>query len=153
MTTSTQRAFSSKNVVLPDHSEPVPATIIVDTSTGKITDVLHGLRSPTDFPDIEDQYWLDVDEKYIIPGLVDAHVHLNEPGRTHWEGFRTGTQAAASGGVTTVVDMPLNSIPPTTTVANLEEKRKAARGQCWTDVAFWGGVIPGNQVCSPQAID
>ena len=76
-----------------------------------------------------------------------AHVHLNEPGRTDWEGFWTGTRAAASGGITTVVDMPLNSIPPTTTVENLATKRDAARTtQCWTDVAFWGGVIPGNQV-------
>ena len=84
-------------------------------------------------------------------------MHLNEPGRTEWEGFWTGTRAAASGGVTTVVDMPLNSIPPTTTVAHLEQKRAAARGQCWTDVAFWGGVIPGNQVrfssCAVNAID
>jgi allantoinase len=71
-------------------------------------------------------------------------VHLNEPGRTEWEGFYTGTRAAASGGVTTVVDMPLNSIPPTTTVGNLEIKRAAAAGQCWVDYAFWGGVIPGN---------
>jgi allantoinase len=78
-----------------------------------------------------------------------AHVHLNEPGRTDWEGFATGTQAAASGGVTVVVDMPLNSIPPTTTVPNLHTKRQAAQGQCWTDVGFWGGVIPGNQVCAP----
>jgi allantoinase len=76
-----------------------------------------------------------------------AHVHLNEPGRTDWEGFETGTRAAASGGVTTVVDMPLNSVPPTTTVDHLEIKRQAACGQCWSDIAFWGGVIPGNQVC------
>lgn len=76
---------------------------------------------------------------------VSAHVHLNEPGRTHWEGFWTGTLAAAAGGVTTVVDMPLNSIPPTTTPKNLEIKRAAAKGQCWTDVAFWGGLIPGNE--------
>ena len=69
---------------------------------------------------------------------------MNEPGRTDWEGFATGTRAAVSGGVTTVVDMPLNSIPPTTTVANLEVKRSAARGQVHADVAFWGGVIPGN---------
>jgi allantoinase len=75
-----------------------------------------------------------------------AHVHLNEPGRTAWEGFYTGTKAAASGGITTLVDMPLNSLPPTTTVSNLETKRQAAQGQCHTDVAFWGGVIPGNQV-------
>jgi Dihydroorotase and related cyclic amidohydrolases len=78
--------------------------------------------------------------------VISAHVHLNEPGRTDWEGFWTGTSAAASGGITTVVDMPLNSIPPTTTVANLELKRRAAQGQCFTDVAFWGGVIPENQV-------
>ena len=77
-------------------------------------------------------------------------MHLNEPGRTEWEGFWTGTQAASSGGVTTVVDMPLNSIPPTTTRENLNVKRKAAEGQCWVDVAFWGGVIPGNQVTLPQ---
>ncbi|KAK5275540.1 Allantoinase, partial [Exophiala xenobiotica] len=77
--------------------------------------------------------------------LVDAHVHLNEPGRTEWEGFYTGTQAAAFGGVTTVVDMPLNAIPPTTTVAGLQEKIKAAQGQCWVDVGFYGGIIPGNE--------
>ena len=79
--------------------------------------------------------------------LGSAHVHLNEPGRADWEGFYTGTRAAASGGITTVVDMPLNSIPPTTTVENLEAKRAVAKGQCVTDVAFWGGVIPKNQVC------
>jgi len=78
--------------------------------------------------------------------LPSAHVHLNEPGRTDWEGFWTGTRAAASGGVTTVIDMPLNSIPPTTTVDNLAIKREAAHGQCHVDVGFWGGVIPGNQV-------
>lgn len=82
--------------------------------------------------------------------IISAHVHLNEPGRTDWEGFWTGTRAAASGGVTTVVDMPLNSIPPTTTVEYLQAKRKAALGQCHTDVAFWGGVIPGNQACTPH---
>ena len=75
-----------------------------------------------------------------------AHVHLNEPGRTDWEGFWTGTRAAISGGTTTVVDMPLNSIPPTTTLANFNVKRSSADGQCWADVAFWGGAIPGNQV-------
>lgn len=75
-----------------------------------------------------------------------AHVHLNEPGRTDWEGFWSGTRAAVSGGITTVVDMPLNSIPPTTTVENLLIKQKSAQGQCWSDIAFWGGAIPGNQV-------
>lgn len=84
------------------------------------------------------------DDDIVMAGLVDTHVHLNEPGRTDWEGFQTATRAAAAGGVTTLVDMPLNSIPPTTTPANLEAKLKAARGQCYVDVGFWGGVIPGN---------
>ena len=80
----------------------------------------------------------------VMPGNVDAHVHVNEPGRTQWEGFETATMAAAAGGVTTIVDMPLNSIPPTTTLAGFEEKLAAAEGKCAVDVAFWGGVVPGN---------
>jgi allantoinase len=80
----------------------------------------------------------------LLPGLVDTHVHVNEPGRTEWEGFATATRAAAAGGVTTIVDMPLNSLPPTTTVAALREKQAAARGQCLVDVGFWGGAVPGN---------
>ncbi|MEP6691565.1 MAG: allantoinase AllB [Gemmatimonadaceae bacterium] len=87
---------------------------------------------------------IDVGDRVIMPGLVDTHVHCNEPGRTQWEGFRTATRAAAAGGITTIVDMPLNSIPATTTVAALEAKRAAARGQCAVDVGFWGGVVPGN---------
>jgi allantoinase len=79
-----------------------------------------------------------------MPGLVDSHVHINEPGRTEWEGFASATRAAAAGGVTTVIDMPLNSIPPTTTVVGLREKLAAADGQCFVDVGFWGGVVPGN---------
>jgi allantoinase len=86
------------------------------------------------------------EDTVVMPGLVDTHVHINEPGRTDWEGFATATRAAAAGGVTTLVDMPLNSIPPTTTVANLRAKMKAAEQQCFVDVAFWGGVIPGNTV-------
>ena len=78
------------------------------------------------------------------PGLVDTHVHINDPGRADWEGFEHATRAAAAGGVTTLVDMPLNSIPATTTVAGLERKRTAARGRCHVDVGFWGGVVPGN---------
>lgn len=84
------------------------------------------------------------DDTVIMPGLVDSHVHINEPGRTGWEGFTTATQAAAAGGVTTVIDMPLNSVPPTTTVNGFEQKLEAAREQCFVDVGFWGGVIPGN---------
>jgi len=84
---------------------------------------------------------VDVGERVILPGLVDTHVHVNEPGRTEWEGFETATRAAAAGGVTTIVDMPLNSIPPTTTVAALEEKRAAAEGKVQVDVGFWGGAV------------
>src|SRR6202795_3777148 len=78
-------------------------------------------------------------ESVVMPGLVDTHVHINEPGRTDWEGFETATRAAAAGGVTTLIDMPLNSIPATTTVAALEIKRAAARKKCWVNVGFWGG--------------
>src|SRR3984957_11263352 len=88
----------------------------------------------------------------ILPGLVDTHVHINEPGRTEWEGFRTATRAAAAGGVTTVIDMPLNSIPPTTTAANLEIKFNAAKGACAIDFGFWGGLIPENLHDLPELI-
>jgi len=86
----------------------------------------------------------DFGDLVISPGIVDTHVHINEPGRTEWEGFDTATRAAAAGGVTTLVDMPLNSIPATTTAGALEAKRAAARGKCSIDVGFWGGVVPGN---------
>jgi allantoinase len=84
------------------------------------------------------------EESVLMPGLVDTHVHINEPGRTDWEGFKSATRAAAAGGVTTLVEMPLNSIPPTTTLAGFEAKLFAAEGQCMVDVGFWGGVVPGN---------
>ncbi len=80
----------------------------------------------------------------LIPGLVDSHVHINEPGRTQWEGFESATKAGAAGGVTTLIDMPLNSIPPTVNTDALEVKIKAATGKCSVDVGFWGGSIPGN---------
>ena len=80
----------------------------------------------------------------VMAGLVDTHVHVNEPGRTDWEGFESATRAAAAGGVTTIIDMPLNSIPPTTTKNGFEEKLASARGKCHVDVGFWGGVVPGN---------
>ncbi|NMR30685.1 allantoinase AllB [Crystallibacter degradans] len=83
-------------------------------------------------------------DETLIPGLVDTHVHVNEPGRTEWEGFASATRAAAAGGVTTIIDMPLNSIPPTVNAAALEEKRNAARDQAFVDVGFWGGAVPGN---------
>ena len=81
----------------------------------------------------------------ILPGLVDTHVHINEPGRTEWEGFHTATRAAAAGGYTTLIDMPLNCLPETTTVAALETKREAARGQCFVDWMSWGGAVADNQ--------
>jgi allantoinase len=84
------------------------------------------------------------DDAFVMPGLVDTHVHVNEPGRTDWEGFETATRAAAAGGTTTIVEMPLNSIPATTTLAGLGAKLAAAEGKCAVDVAFWGGVVPGN---------
>lgn len=87
---------------------------------------------------------LDCGELMLLPGLVDSHVHMNDPGRTSWEGAEHATRAAAAGGVTTVVDMPLNSIPATTNAAGLEAKRSSLRGRCYVDVGFWGGVVPGN---------
>jgi allantoinase len=87
---------------------------------------------------------VDAGDTLVFPGLVDTHVHVNEPGRTEWEGFATATRAAAAGGVTTLLDMPLNSIPPTTGVAALETKRAAALGRCAVDIGFLGGLVPGN---------
>lgn len=86
----------------------------------------------------------DFGESVLLPGLVDSHVHINEPGRTDWEGFETATRAAASGGVTTLVDMPLNCVPETTDVHALDAKRAAAQGKSWVDWAAWGGVVRGN---------
>jgi len=86
----------------------------------------------------------DLGNNILMPGLVDSHVHINEPGRTEWEGFNTATQAAAAGGITTLVDMPLNCIPVTTTKAAFEEKLKAVKDKLWVDCGFWGGVIPDN---------
>jgi allantoinase len=87
---------------------------------------------------------VDLGNLALLPGLVDTHVHVNEPGRTEWEGFATATRAALAGGVTTICDMPLNSVPATVSVAALREKIAAAAGQCAVDVAFWGGAVPGN---------
>lgn len=118
------------------------ATIVISQSSGKISAVFDSVIPLSDFP--AGTPYFDYSPYILLPGLVDAHVHLNEPGRTEWEGFYSGTQAAAFGGVTTVMDMPLNAIPPTTTVAGFKEKVNAALGQCWVDVGFYGGVIPGN---------
>ncbi len=95
-----------------------------------------------DLPEAVDLH--DYGDLILLPGLVDTHVHINEPGRTEWEGFWTATRAAAAGGVTTLVDMPLNCLPETVNVAALEAKRCAAQGQAWVDWAAWGGVVRGN---------
>jgi allantoinase len=122
----------SRRVVTPEGVRP--AAIHVDD--GVITRVAAWADAPADV--------VDYGELAVLPGIVDTHVHLNEPGRTEWEGFATATRAAAVGGVTTLVDMPLNSIPPTTTREAFAAKRAAAKGQCAVDVGFWGGVVPGN---------
>lgn len=112
------------------------AAILV--ASGKIMDVVSLSDVPAGIP-VE-----DAGDLSIIPGLVDSHVHVNEPGRTEWEGFHTATRAAAAGGVTTIVDMPLNCIPVTTTLQALDQKLEAIEGLLRVDCAFWGGVIPGN---------
>ncbi len=124
-----------RKVVLPE--AVVPASIHIEG--GRITSV-------DAYDEVEPNCKvIEADEESVVmPGLVDTHVHINEPGRTNWEGFKTATLAAAAGGVTTLVDMPLNSIPPTTTLAGFKSKLEAARGNCHVDIGFWGGVVPGN---------
>lgn len=135
-------AVRSDRVVLPDGVRP--ATLVI--RSGRISALL-GYDEVSDAPELEVH---DVSGLVVSPGLVDAHVHVNEPGRTHWEGFATATRAAAAGGVTTLVDMPLNSIPPTTNLQALKEKRAAAAGQVWVDVAFWGGVVSDDTSHVPE---
>ena len=114
-----------------------PATLFIhDDKLGSI--------APYDARVPEDVKLIDAGDLLVTPGIVDSHVHINEPGRTEWEGFFTATQAAAAGGITTVVDMPLNCIPATVTREAAEEKQRVLRDQLHVDVVFWGGVIPGN---------
>jgi allantoinase len=125
----------ANRVVTPEGERPVSITIHNGTIVS-LTDAADPAPAATvvDIPD----------DQVVLPGLVDSHVHVNEPGRTHWEGFTTATAAAAAGGVTTIVDMPLNSIPATVDVPSLRRKQLATDGQLAVDVAFWGGAIPGN---------
>ena len=114
-----------------------PATVRV--ADGRITEVA-AYDDGRDAPDAVDL----PDTARLLPGVVDTHVHVNEPGRTEWEGFATATTAAARGGVTTIIDMPLNSVPPTTSVDHLRLKQQVAAEKARVDVGFWGGAVPGN---------
>ncbi len=132
----------SERVLLPDGERPASIHI----NDGRVTRISDFAAAPAGARVV------DGGSLVLMPGLVDSHVHINEPGRTHWEGFATATRAAAAGGVTTLVDMPLNSIPATTSVEGFEAKLRAAQGQCYVDVGFWGGVVPGNaDVLEPLA--
>ncbi|CAI4065003.1 allantoinase SKDI_09G1910 [Saccharomyces kudriavzevii IFO 1802] len=137
-------AIASNNAIINGANKP--ATIVYSTESGTILEVLEDLviLDKTEITKYQIHTLEDVSPSTLLPGLVDSHVHLNEPGRTSWEGFETGTQAAISGGVTTVIDMPLNAIPPTTNVENFKVKLEAAQGQMWCDVGFWGGLVPHN---------
>jgi len=128
------KAFRSTRVLTPEGLRP--ATVLAEG--GRIIDI----RGPEDAPPIARLH--DFGDHVLMPGLVDSHVHINEPGRTEWEGFRTASRAAAAGGVTTLVDMPLNCLPETVDPDALAAKRAAARGQVWVDWAAWGGVVRGN---------
>ena len=125
----------SRRVVLPDGVRAVD----IEIRDGRITAITDSAHAPHVISGV-----IDAGDLVVLPGLVDSHVHVNEPGRTDWEGFVHATRAAAAGGVTTIVDMPLNSVPATTSVEALDTKRRAAARECHVDVAFWGGVVPGN---------
>jgi allantoinase len=129
------RAFLSRRVVTPQGIRP--GALLVDGEQ------IRGVAAPGEVP--AEAVREDFGDLALLPGLVDSHVHINQPGRTDWEGFHTATRAAAAGGYTMLVDMPLNCVPPTTNVAALEAKRQAAQGQCRVDWAAWGGVVQDNQ--------
>src|SRR6478672_243556 len=136
----TLQAFISRRVVTPQGIQP--AAILVEGGTIREVMSSEQFRRETRAHGLETH---DFGDTPILPGLVDSHVHINEPGRTEWEGFSTATRAAAAGGYTFLVDMPLNCLPATTTVAALEAKRVAAQNNCWVDWAAWGGVVADNQ--------
>ena len=125
----------SRRVVMPDGVRAVD----IEIRDGRITSITESAHAPHVISGV-----IDAGDLVVLPGLVDSHVHVNEPGRTDWEGFVHATRAAAAGGVTTIVDMPLNSVPATTSVDAVEAKRRAAARECHVDVAFWGGLVPGN---------
>jgi allantoinase len=128
-------AFLSKRIVTPQGTRE--GALLIEN--GKIRAICRQNEVPAD------AIVQDCGEDALLPGLVDTHVHINQPGRTEWEGFRTATRAAAAGGYTTLFDMPLNCLPETTTVAALEQKRQSAQGECYVDWAAWGGAVADNQ--------
>ena len=135
--------LASERVLVEGELQPA----VLSVRDGRIHQVWWGSADPARVGLAGDAVLLG--DKVVLPGVVDTHVHVNEPGRTAWEGFASATRAAVLGGTTTIVDMPLNSIPPTTTVAGLAAKRAAAeavraRGELHCDVGFWGGAVPGN---------
>lgn len=134
MSPTADLVVTSDRIITPEGERP--GAVVV--SDGSITAVVPREAAPAA------RNAFDAGSAAVLPGIVDTHVHLNEPGRTDWEGFATGTRAAAAGGVTTVVDMPLNSVPVTTNVAALRQKAAAAHGVALVDYGFWGGVVPGN---------
>src|SRR6202521_1143059 len=133
------QAFVSRRIATPDGIRPGAIIVRNDVRGGKISGIVPADELPAD-TEVH-----DFGESTILPGLVDSHVHINDPGRAEWEGFETATRAAAASGYTTLVDMPLNCLPPTATVAALAAKRKAAAGRCWVDWLAWGGVVSDNQ--------
>ena len=135
-------AFIADRVVTPQGSRRA-ALLLEDGPAGTASGVIRAVCEVGDLP--SGTGVADFGARALLPGLVDSHVHINEPGRTEWEGFATATRAAAAGGYTTLVDMPLNCLPETTTVAALEAKREAAAGQCMVDWAAWGGAVADNQ--------
>jgi allantoinase len=133
---STTLVIRAQRAVLPTGIESA-AVVVTD---GVITDI-----QPVDAAVAADDEIVVPDDQVLLPGLLDSHVHVNEPGRTEWEGYESATRAARAGGITTIIDMPLNSDPPTTTVKNLELKQEAAAGKLSVDVGLWAGAVPGNR--------
>jgi allantoinase len=132
---SSELIMRARRVVFDDHVAPASVHI----RNGRITSIgpFEDKSNTAEVIDVDD-------ESVLMPGLVDTHVHINAPGRSEWEGFESATKAAAAGGITTLIDMPLNSIPPTTTLLGFEAKLNSAENKCHVDIGFWGGVVPGN---------
>src|SRR5437773_2621960 len=124
-------AIHSNSVVTPEGI--INATVVI--RKGSIEDLVPGFLENA----------IDVGDKVLMPGIVDPHVHINEPGRTEWEGFDTATKAAIAGGITSLIEMPLNSSPVTTTAENFQIKLKAAKNKLHVNCGFWGGIVPDNE--------